>query len=153
MNMRKVTVNRFAGTITFICLGLAQTALADDALTARNKAIVREFYTTVLINRQVDAAPQFLRADYIQHNPNVPTGLKRFMDAFRERFAQKLPPDYKRELLNVVGDNDMVVIRSDFLLILSSSNQVLPANPALCCKLSIMRCRTLKVLGGSALSR
>ena len=24
--------------------------------------------------------------------------------------AQKLPPDYKRELLNVVGENDMVVI-------------------------------------------
>jgi len=55
-------------------------------------------------------APQFLRADYIQHNPNVPTGLKGFMDTFRERFAQKLPPDYKRELLNVVGDNDMVVV-------------------------------------------
>jgi predicted SnoaL-like aldol condensation-catalyzing enzyme len=40
----------------------------------------------------------------------VPTGLKGFMDAFRERFAQKLPSDYKRELLNVVGENDMVVI-------------------------------------------
>ena len=108
--MGTVTVNRFARTIIFICLGLAQAASADEALTARNKALVREFYTTVLINRQVDAAPQFLRADYIQHNPNVPTGLKGFMDTFRERFAQKLPPDYKRELLNVVGDNDMVVV-------------------------------------------
>src|SRR5207244_10758683 len=110
MNMRTITVNRFAWTMVFICLGLAQTVLADDALTQRNKALVREFYTTVLINRQVDAAPQFLRADYIQHNPNVPTGLKGFMDTFRERFAQKLPPDYKRELINVVGENDMVVI-------------------------------------------
>ena len=108
--MGTVTVNRFARTMVFICLGLGQTAWADDALTARNKALVREFYTTVLINRQVDAAPQFLCADYIQHNPNVPTGLKGFMDTFRERFAQKLPPDYKRELLNVVGDNDMVVV-------------------------------------------
>ena len=110
MNMRTITAHRFARTIIFICLGLAQTAWADDALTARNKALVREFYTTVLINRQADAAPQFLRADYIQHNPNVPTGLKGFMDTFRERFAQELPPDYKRELLNVVGDNDMVVV-------------------------------------------
>ena len=32
------------------------------------------------------------------------------MDTFRERFAQELPPDYKRELLNIVGDNDMVII-------------------------------------------
>jgi predicted SnoaL-like aldol condensation-catalyzing enzyme len=85
-------------------------ASADGALTQRNKALVREFYTTVLINSQVDAAPQFLRADYIRHDPNVPTGLKGFMDAFHERFAQKPPPDYKRELLNVVGENDLVVI-------------------------------------------
>jgi predicted SnoaL-like aldol condensation-catalyzing enzyme len=88
----------------------AQLALADEALTAHNKAVVRDFYTTVLIGRDVDAAPRFLRPDYIQHNPQVPTGLKGFMDTFRERFAQKLPPDYKRELLNVIGNNDMVVV-------------------------------------------
>jgi predicted SnoaL-like aldol condensation-catalyzing enzyme len=87
-----------------------QPASGDEALTARNKALVRDFYTTVLIGRDVDAAPRFMRADYIQHNPQVPTGLKGFMDTFRERFAQKLPPDYKRELLNVIGDNDMVVV-------------------------------------------
>ncbi len=64
----------------------------------------------MLIGRDVDAAPRFLREDYIQHNPQVPTGLKGFMDAFRARFAQKIPPDYKRELLNVIGEDDMVVI-------------------------------------------
>ena len=88
----------------------AQPAWADEALTQRNKDIVRDFYTTVLIGRNVDAAPRFMRADYIQHNPKVPTGLKGFMDAFRKDFAQKFPSDYKRELLNVVGDNDMVVV-------------------------------------------
>jgi predicted SnoaL-like aldol condensation-catalyzing enzyme len=104
---RKQLINLFALTVV---LGISsQFVWADDALTARNKAIVRDFYMTVLIGRNVDAAPNFLRPDYIQHNPQVPTGLKGFMDTFRERFAQKLPPDYKRELLNVVGDNDMVV--------------------------------------------
>jgi len=88
----------------------ALAAPADDTLTERNKAIVRDFYTTVLIGRNVDAAPRFVRQDYIQHNPQVPTGLKGFMDTFRERFAQKLPSDYKRELLNVIGDKDMVVV-------------------------------------------
>ena len=82
---------------------------ADERLTARNKGVVREFYATVLIGRDVDAAPRFLLPDYIQHNPQVPTGLKGFMDTFRARFAQKLPADYKRELLNVIGENDMVV--------------------------------------------
>ena len=94
-----------------LILGVApRPASADEALTAQNKEIVRNFYTTVLIGRNVDAAPKFLRPDYIQHNPQVPTGLKGFMDAFRERFAQPLPADYKRELLNVVGDNDIVVV-------------------------------------------
>ena len=92
------------------CLIIAAYSVqADDALTTRNKEIVRNFYMTVLVGRNVDAAPKFLRPDYIQHNPQVPTGLKGFMDTFRERFAQKLPSDYKRELLNVIGDNDMVV--------------------------------------------
>ena len=91
-------------------LSLARVTHADEALTARNKALVREFYTTVLIERQIDAAPKFMRTDYIQHNPHVPTGLKGFMDTFRERFAQKLPPDYKRELVNIVAENDLVVI-------------------------------------------
>jgi predicted SnoaL-like aldol condensation-catalyzing enzyme len=89
---------------------LAGSARADDALTTRNKAVVREFYTTVLIGRDVEAASRFLRPDYIQHNPQVPTGLRGFMEAFRARFAQKLPADYKRELLNVIGENEMVVI-------------------------------------------
>src|SRR5215469_15522787 len=96
--------------LTSILLTLALPASANEELTARNKVVVRDFYTTVLIGRDVDAAPRFLRTDYIQHNPQVPTGLKGFMDTFRERFAQKLPSDYKRELLNVIGENDMVVI-------------------------------------------
>ena len=85
-------------------------AQADDSLTARNKALVRDFYTTVLIKRDVDAAARFLWPDYIQHNPNVPTGLTGFTDTFRARFAKPLPPDYRRELLNVVAENDLVVI-------------------------------------------
>ena len=89
---------------------LSPPARADRELTERNKALVRDFYTTVLIGRDVDAAPRFLRADYIQHNPQVPTGLKGFMETFQARFAQKLPDDYKRELLNVIGEDDMVVI-------------------------------------------
>ena len=112
---KRISWNNLVRLISALVLVLApavseQPARADEALTARNKAVVRDFYTTVLIGRDVDAAPRFLRTDYIQHNPQVPTGLKGFMDTFRDRFAQKLPPDYKRELLNVIGDNDMVVV-------------------------------------------
>ena len=106
--MIKKMATRFGLMLIFIFA--VQSASADEALTARNKEVVRNFYTTVLIGRDVDAAPKFLRPDYIQHNPQVPTGLKGFVDTFRDRFSQKLPPDYKRELLNLIGDNDMVVV-------------------------------------------
>ena len=110
--MSKGAARRLAEILISICTlsTFTQPAWADETLTSRNKAVVRDFYTTVLIDRDINAAPRFLRPDYIQHNPQVPTGLKGFMDTFRERFAQKLPPDYKRELLNVIGDNDMVVV-------------------------------------------
>ena len=60
--MRSLTINCFKRILVFTCFGLVQTASADDPLTQSNKALVRDFYTTVLINRQVDAAPRFLRA-------------------------------------------------------------------------------------------
>ena len=108
--MRSLGIHCLFGTTALMLVSFGQASLADDAVTARSKSIVREFYTTVLINRDVDAAPRFLRPDYIQHNPNVPTGLNGFMDTFRARFAQPLPGDYKRELLNIVAENDLVVI-------------------------------------------
>jgi predicted SnoaL-like aldol condensation-catalyzing enzyme len=91
-------------------LALALAANADEALTARNKAIVRDFYTTVFIGRNVDAAPRFLAPIYIQHSPGIPTGLKGFMDTFRPIFAKKMPDDYKREIIRIVGDDDIVVL-------------------------------------------
>ena len=85
-------------------------AHADEALTARNKEIVRDFYTAVFVGRNVGAAPRFLSPGYIQHSAGIPSGLKGFMDVFRKAFAQKLPADYKREIIRIVGDNDIVII-------------------------------------------
>jgi len=97
-------------TLALLWLGATHATFADEVLTARNKAVVRDFYTTVFIGRDVDAAPRFLATDYIQHSANIPTGLKGFMETFRPLFARKLPPDYKREILRIVGENEIVVI-------------------------------------------
>jgi predicted SnoaL-like aldol condensation-catalyzing enzyme len=97
------------GTV-FLLLATAPAALADEALTARNKAIVTDFYTTVMIGRNADAAPRFLSTEYIQHSGNMASGRKAFMDLFRGNFSHKPPSDYKREILRVVGDNDIVII-------------------------------------------
>jgi predicted SnoaL-like aldol condensation-catalyzing enzyme len=96
--------------VVFALLATAPTAFADEALTARNKAIVEDFYTTVMIGRNVDAAPRFLSPEYLQHSGDMASGRKTFMDLFRAKFAHKPPSDYKREILRVVGDNDIVII-------------------------------------------
>ena len=70
---------------------------------------MRDFYTTVFIGRNVDAAPRFLSPGYIRHSAEIRSGLRAFMDVFRRNFAKKPPPDYKREIIRIVGDDDIVV--------------------------------------------
>jgi len=89
---------------------VSSASYADDVITTRNKEIVRAFYTAVFVGRNVDAAPRYVAPGYIQHNPQVPTGLKGLMDTFRKVFAHKFPADYRREILNIVAENDMVVL-------------------------------------------
>ena len=108
--MPAINWNKRAAICALILLSLTVPVRADEALTARNKEIVREFYTTVLIGRNVDAAPRFLSPGYIQHSAGIPSGVKGFMDAFRKAFAQKQLPDYKREIVRIVGENDIVIV-------------------------------------------
>ena len=79
--------------VSLIWIAATHPALAQETLTARNKSLVQDFYTTVFIGRNVDAAPRFLAPDYIQHSANIPTG-----------------PDYKREILRIVGEDNIVLV-------------------------------------------
>ena len=86
--------SRFLAAVGIVLTLLAvppQQARSTEKLTKRNKAIVRDFYTTVLIGRDVDAAPRFLRQDYIQHNPDVPTGLKGSWTSFARALRSQFP--------------------------------------------------------------
>jgi predicted SnoaL-like aldol condensation-catalyzing enzyme len=88
----------------------AQTARPDCVPANRDKALVERFYDTVMVGRDVGAAPRFLAPGYIQHNPHVAGGLDGFMKDFGARFARPVPASYKREVLAAVGENDRVVI-------------------------------------------
>lgn len=87
---------------------------ASDVL-ARNKQLVADLYRDVFGKLDVEAAGRYLREDYIQHNPHVPTGLKGFQTFFRERFAQasrEMKAAFKLEVLHVVAEGDLVVIHT-----------------------------------------
>lgn len=77
-----------------------------------NKDFVVEFYQRVLIDGDVDAADRYLRADYIQHNPKVPTGLDGFKAYFKKLGKQLEVTNSKLhgEIEHVVVEGDLVVI-------------------------------------------
>ena len=112
--MSSRSTHRLAGAVLGLgLLVLAPLAQAADADLAKNKAIVQGLWNDVFIAKNVDAAAKYLRPDYIQHNPQVPAGLKGFQDYFRVAFAQ-MPPSMKVEVLKTVAEGDLVVTYTQF---------------------------------------
>jgi predicted SnoaL-like aldol condensation-catalyzing enzyme len=74
-----------------------------------NKALVKEFYEKVVCGGDLSRADRLLAEDYIQHNPNVPTGrdgFKVYFAAIHKRFRLEL------EILDLMAEGDMVVIHA-----------------------------------------
>jgi predicted SnoaL-like aldol condensation-catalyzing enzyme len=106
--------HRLAGAILgFGLLVMAPLSHAADTDLAKNKAIIQGLWNDVFIAKNADAATKYLRPDYIQHNPQVPSGLKGFQDYFRTAFAH-MPPGIKVEVLKTVAEGDIVVTYTQF---------------------------------------
>ena len=74
----------------------------------KNKALVRDFCTTVFVNHDLSKLDRFMRDDYIQHNPDVPQGKAGFRQFFETTF--KAMPDFRYTLKQIVADGDLVWI-------------------------------------------
>ena len=60
MKLGSIAAATLASTALLV---LSRPALADEELTARNKALVRDFYTTVLVRRDVGTIAEHWEAD------------------------------------------------------------------------------------------
>lgn len=114
----------FAGFL--MCLLLSNAALAGvpvvpaqdqasllashDQQLAANKRLVFDFWRTILVGRHLEQAQSFLREDYIQHNPNVPTGLKGFLEFFKRRGPPQEIPGAIADLVTIRAEGDMVTL-------------------------------------------
>ena len=59
----------------------------------------------------MELAPKYLSKDYIQHNPNIPTGLKGFTDALGQFLKPvEVHPTIQRPLIAIVAEGDLVVM-------------------------------------------
>lgn len=86
---------------------------SPDPKLAANKKLVFDFWREALQSHETSNAPKYLAEDYIQHNPNVPTGRQAFMDFFGK--MPKLP--IKPTIDNLVwmgaeGDRVVLALRS-----------------------------------------
>ena len=82
--------------------------MADN--TRKNKEIVQDFYTSVFIRHDLSRLDKQMRDDYIQHNPDVPTGKTGFKQFFEETF--RAIPDFKYTLKKMVAEGDIVMAYS-----------------------------------------
>jgi predicted SnoaL-like aldol condensation-catalyzing enzyme len=81
---------------------------ADPKLAA-NKKLVYDFWREVLQARDMKPAPKYMTEDYVQHNPNVPTGRQPFIDFFGRFQTQPVKPEIDN-LVTIVAERDLVVL-------------------------------------------
>jgi predicted SnoaL-like aldol condensation-catalyzing enzyme len=75
----------------------------------RNEKIIREFYNNVFIAKNASAAVHYLEENYLQHNPNVPTGRDAFINIFTKIFQN---PAFNIDIKRIYVDGDYVIIHS-----------------------------------------
>lgn len=74
--------------------------------TRRNKEIVLAFYEEVFNGHDLSRLDEFVRDDYVQHNPTVENGREGFRH-FAERFLSMGP---KVDIVKVAADGDLVFV-------------------------------------------
>ena len=74
---------------------------------AANKKLVVDFYRVVFIEKRVaEGFAQYVAADYVQHNPLVPTGREAAVKLLTPRVTRDSVTDIKR----VIAEGDLVVL-------------------------------------------
>lgn len=81
---------------------------SQDSRLAANKRLVYDFTRIILAGRRLERAPDFLTVDYIQHNPNVETGLQGFLDFFSKLGGPRPIPETVAGLVAIQAEGDLV---------------------------------------------
>lgn len=89
------------------------TAATDPALTAQNKALVRDFVDDILVNGRMDRIGIYIVADrYTQHNPQIGDGLSGLGTALEAMAKAGVTMKYD-DTHHVLGDGNLVLTTSD----------------------------------------
>ena len=87
---------------------------SDNPQLAANKKLVFDFWREVFQTHDMTSAPKYMAEDYMQHNPNVPTGRQPFMDFFGRLPKQPVKPEIDNLVtLNAEGDKVILAFRRE----------------------------------------
>lgn len=89
----------------------AKMLASSDPKLAANKKLVYDFWREVFEAGHLDLAAKYMAETYIQHNPNVATGRKAFVEFF-SKFKKPKPIAERVEgpLVSIVAEGDMVIL-------------------------------------------
>jgi len=89
------------------------TEISDLDRTEVNKTLVKDYLTTIVIEKRLNDVPQFLDGNkYIQHNSNVPDGLDSILDLL-ERFEREGISVGFSKIHKVIGEGNFVLAISE----------------------------------------
>ena len=74
-----------AGALALIAVSSAPMAAQSKSMTPQEQAnlkMVLDWWREVIVARHMELSPKYQAEDYIQHNPNIPTGRAAFVKFF-----------------------------------------------------------------------
>ncbi|GAB4037484.1 nuclear transport factor 2 family protein [Spirosoma jeollabukense] len=83
--------------------------VGDTSLTVSNKAVVKDFYQRVFVNKQLEAIPDFATSDLIQHKPEIANGTRGLMDYLMQKSAEMSI----EKIGLIIGEGNFVVVQSE----------------------------------------
>ena len=86
---------------------------STDPKLARNKMHVFDFWRIVYEGGHVEEAPKYMAPEYIQHNPNLPSGRDTFVNFFRTARPPKPVQDHlKMPVVSITAEGNRVILLS-----------------------------------------
>jgi predicted SnoaL-like aldol condensation-catalyzing enzyme len=83
---------------------------SPDPELAFNKKLVYDLYRIVLRGRRLELCEQYMREDYIQHNPNAETGIKGFREFFSKLGGELPVLDTLPDMIAIHAEGDLVTL-------------------------------------------
>jgi predicted SnoaL-like aldol condensation-catalyzing enzyme len=101
---------RWAAVLALTGAPLLAQSKQPTAQEQANLKLVMDWWREVVFAHHVDLAGNYMAEDYVQHDPNVPTGRAAFVEMLGKRSAQPIPDTLPHPPVKAFAKGDYVVL-------------------------------------------